>query len=439
MTKFKTISLSLAVIAALGFSGCGSSSSDDSVTPTTTSSDDTQTVSGKVADGYLDKAKVCLDKNENGICDSSEPNTLSINGSYDLKVDKDDIGKYPILVEVTTTTVDLDDNQTVSNGYTLTAPKDNTSFISPITTLIQNEIEKCPVLTKDEATSKVAQKLNLTSTDTKLLTDYVANSSDSESSKLHEVGKVVAKLQGGLEDKLTNSAILTSSNKKASMSQILDNIYTDINNTSSQIKNGTLANGINTTNMVTNINISNDDIAIATKDLELKKSGTINKFSGLINSIYFGFERDDNNTSIIQIEAARFDSDSWDYGRDNLSNGLNAITTAKNNIGNPEPIIVNSDGEIEYTNEDLKHPRFSLISLKGKSYTVKEMITIMDDEYGVKVSDFNTTQLSHTINFTDDSDKFYMFIVKKKSNNEYIRTIYKVSESAMTKLIQALQ
>lgn len=82
------------------------------------------TVNGKVADGYLDNAKVCLDKNENGKCDTGEPNTLSVNGSYDLSIDTTDVGKYPILVEVTTSTVDLDDNQTVANEYTLTAPKD---------------------------------------------------------------------------------------------------------------------------------------------------------------------------------------------------------------------------------------------------------------------------------------------------------------------------
>ncbi|MEA2017852.1 MAG: hypothetical protein U9N59_05330, partial [Campylobacterota bacterium] len=224
MTNFKKISLSLAVATALSFSGCGSSSSDD----TTNNDDDTSnnsTVSGKVADGYLDKAKVCLDKNENGKCDTDEPNTLSVNGDYSLSVTTTDVGKYPILVEVTTATVDLDDNQTVTNGYTLSAPKDSTGFISPITTLIQNEIEKYPVLTKDDALKRVSDKLNITSTQSKLLTDYVANGSDSESFKLHEVGKVIATLQGALELKLTQSTVMTDDNKKASNNQILNSIY----------------------------------------------------------------------------------------------------------------------------------------------------------------------------------------------------------------------
>jgi hypothetical protein len=438
MTNFKKISLSLAVATALSLGGCGSSSSG--TTPAGDEDDNTNnsTVSGKVADGYLDKAKVCLDKNENGKCDTDEPNTLSVNGQYDLSITITDIGKYPILVEVTTSTIDLDDGNNIVNGYTLTTPKDSTEFISPITTLIQNEILKCPVLTKEEATSKVSKKLDLTSTNTKLLTDYVANNSDSESSKLHEVGKVIATLQGELELKTTQGAVLTDDNKKATMSKILDNIYSDINNTSSQIANGTLASAIDTTTKVTNTNITSEDVSIAVKDLALKQNGTIDKFSGLKNSIYFGFEHNEN-TNAIEIEAAVFDDDSWDYGRDDFSNGVNAINTSETNIGNPSPITTNANGEIEYTNEDLKHPKFSLISLKDKSYTVKEIITIMQDGYSVELSKLDQSKLSNTINFTDDSDKFYMFIVKKKSNNEYIRSIYKVSKSAMTKIVTALQ
>ncbi len=418
MNKKLKITLALGV-ATLLFTGCGGGSSDTD-TQTTTSID------GKVADGYLNNAKVCLDKNENGKCDTDEPNTLSINGNYQLKnVTTADIGKYPILVEVTTNTIDLDDGNAIVNGYTLTAPKDSTSFISPITTLLKNEIDKCPVLTTEEATSKVATKLNLTSNDTKLLTDYVANNSDTESSKLHEVAKVVATLQGALEQKITqNGTTITNDNKKAVVNQILNNIYTDIHNTSTQIRNGTLASAINTTTKVNSANITADDISISVKDLDLKESGTIDKFSGLKNAIYFGFEHNEN-TNDIEIEAAVFDDDSWDFGRAPFSDGTNAINNSKSAIGNATPITTNADGEIEYTNENLKHPRFSLIPLQGKSYTVKEIITIMQDGYSVELSELDSSKLSNTINFTDDSDKFYMFIVKTKSTNQYVRSICK--------------
>ena len=282
MGNFKNISLSIALLTTLNFTGCGGGSSS--------TSNDNSSVKGKVADGYLDNAKVCLDKNENGKCDSDEPSILSKNGSYNLNISKSDQDKYPILVEVITSTVDLDDNNNVVNGYTLTAPKDSTEFISPITTLIQHEIEKCPALTKDEATNKVSKKLNLTSTDTKLLTDYVTNNSDSELSKLHEVGKVVAKLQGELESKLTQSAIMTDENKKASVSQILDNIYSDINNTSSQIANGTLSSAIDTTTKVNNTNITDSDIAVATKSIELIKTNTTVKMENILTIPMFTFK-----------------------------------------------------------------------------------------------------------------------------------------------------
>jgi len=443
MTKLKTLGIGLAVVAALSFSGCGSSSSDTSTTTSDNDNTNNSTVSGKVADGYLDKAKVCLDKNENGKCDTDEPNTLSVNGSYNLDIETTDVGKYPILVEVTTTTVDLDDNQTVSNGYTLTAPKDSTGFISPITTLIQNEIEKCPVLTKDEATSKVAQKLNLTTSDTKLLTDYVANNDDNESAKLHEVGKVAATLQGELELTAKQSAVLTDDTKKATMSLILDGIYNDINNISSQIANGTLANVINTTNIVTDINITNDDVLIAVKDLALKNSGTIDKMSGFTEVTFFGFDADTNHNSIndVKIESAIFKNNNIIMGRDNISNGVSSVSTAKTNItSSPEETksyTIRTDGSIFVADWGERFVRFSSINLENKTYTIKEIIRIMSDGYSLKESDV-TDKLNNSVTFSDSTDKFYMFITTDENGN-YSSTGYKVSESAMEKIVTALQ
>ncbi len=441
MTNFKKSCLSLAVATALSFSGCGDSSAPKTQIDNEDDNTNNSIISGKIADGYLDKAKVCLDKNKNGKCDTAEPNTLSINGNYDLNITTTDMGKYLILVEVTTSTVDLDNNQTVTNGYTLTAPKNSTEFISPITTLIQNEILKNPILTKDEATSKVSQKLNLTTSDTKLLADYVANNSDSEYSKLHEVGKVIATLQGTLELKTTQEVVLTNDNKKATMSKILDNIYNDINNTSSQIKNGTLAGAIDTDSISSNINITSDDVSIAAKNLEFKQSGAIDKMSLATKVTLFGFDADTNHNSIndVEIEAAIFKDGQILMGRDSLSNGVSAITTSIDNITNTpdtENYTINDDGSIFVSEWDETFVRFSTIKLKDKTYTVKEIIRLMSDGYSIKESDV-TSKLNNNVTFTDDSDKFYMYVTT--NHGKYSSTGYKLSESAMRKVITALQ
>ena len=63
-------------IAALLFLGCGGSSSTNTSSADTTSVTKT-TIKGKVADGYLENAKVCLDKNNNLACDEDEPFTYT--------------------------------------------------------------------------------------------------------------------------------------------------------------------------------------------------------------------------------------------------------------------------------------------------------------------------------------------------------------------------
>jgi len=62
----KKILLSGVAAALLMFSGCGSSSSDDSSSVSTS-------ISGIVADGYIEGAAVCIDLNNDGVCNDDEP------------------------------------------------------------------------------------------------------------------------------------------------------------------------------------------------------------------------------------------------------------------------------------------------------------------------------------------------------------------------------
>jgi hypothetical protein len=68
---FNKILLLALVVATI--SGCDSSSISPEIPATTT-------LSGKVADGYLRGANVCLDLNKNKICDPGEPSATSTAG-----------------------------------------------------------------------------------------------------------------------------------------------------------------------------------------------------------------------------------------------------------------------------------------------------------------------------------------------------------------------
>jgi hypothetical protein len=186
------------LISALALAGCGddpfgsNATSDPSTTPTPTVDQ-----SGKVADGYLNGATVCLDLNDNKTCDDGEPTATSTDGgSYAFKATQNQINATPLLVQVTDTTIDEDYPEKTLTPYTLSAPAGYT-FVSPLTTMIQNIIEK------NGSTASAAEKAvqELLGTTLPLDTDYIAGKSDAGSEenqasfdKLHKVAQVTARL-----------------------------------------------------------------------------------------------------------------------------------------------------------------------------------------------------------------------------------------------------
>ena len=144
--------ISLMLLAACGGGGGGTGG----VIPTT------QTVSGVVADGYLQGATACLDVNLNKKCDSGEPTSITgTGGAYSIAgVSIADLAKYPIVVEVPVGAVDSE-RGTVSSRYVLTAPAGKPEFVSPLTTLVQNRIETGGLSLAD-AVAAVKTQLGLT-------------------------------------------------------------------------------------------------------------------------------------------------------------------------------------------------------------------------------------------------------------------------------------
>jgi len=181
----KLISIS-AIIFLIGCGGSSSSSNsgNDNISKTT--------INGKVADGYLINAKVCLDKNENYVCDSDEPSSYTkSDGSYSLEVESGDENKYPVIVEVGKDAIDTDTNENVSDEFLLFAPAGKYQFISPYTTLIKTQMDLNPQFSIDDAENVIKTKLGMPSAD--LFANYLKDNSYT-SEVLHKVAKNLTSL-----------------------------------------------------------------------------------------------------------------------------------------------------------------------------------------------------------------------------------------------------
>jgi len=139
----------LATTLGLFLIGCGGGNSNsdsnkevsskplnDSTSTTDTKSN---SINGKVVDGYVKNAKVCIDLNKNRFCDEGEPFTKSDkNGNYSLKLPDNKI--YPI---VSIGGTDIDTNEPAITMYSFS----NYKNITPVTSLLIN-------MTKEEIKEK---------------------------------------------------------------------------------------------------------------------------------------------------------------------------------------------------------------------------------------------------------------------------------------------
>lgn len=102
-------------------------------------SSSTSSLSGRVIDGYIVGAKVCLDLNNNFTCDPGEPSTTTTaGGAYAFNYDGSVAGKQ-VLAEVTVGAVD-EDLGPITKPYNLLAPAESPSAVTPLTTLVSKEM-----------------------------------------------------------------------------------------------------------------------------------------------------------------------------------------------------------------------------------------------------------------------------------------------------------
>jgi hypothetical protein len=123
---------------------CGGSSNSDS-TP--------KSLSGKVIDGYIQGAQVCLDVNNNLACDAGEPSTTSgADGSYAFTYSGSISGKH-ILAVVDAGAIDLDSGPVIE-PFSLLAPAESSKTVTPLSTLVSHEMISIGTTTT-EATANV--------------------------------------------------------------------------------------------------------------------------------------------------------------------------------------------------------------------------------------------------------------------------------------------
>jgi len=200
-----TLSAAAMAVATLAMTGCGGGST----APTNSTA---TTFSGKVIDGYIEGATVCLDLNNNQACDTGEPTDKSIaGGGYKLDVtglSADKIKAAHLLTVIPTTAKDADDGgktlaEAGKSAFNLLAPAaayvatDGTlssAVISPLTTLVSHEIIAGNNMPLATAESNVRGRLKLASA-TDLRQDFVANKDTSLTEKAQMVAMTIAEVK----------------------------------------------------------------------------------------------------------------------------------------------------------------------------------------------------------------------------------------------------
>ena len=217
MPRPNVLSISALVLSFVFLTSCGgggggsaenSATSPDLSSSTTPQTNDT-TISGRVIDGYLSNAKVCIDKNDNLLCDADEDSAFTdANGAYTLSVNYDP-APYTLIAEaIPGETEDLDRGE-VTKAYTLAAPAfvkegQTENNITVYTTVAAINLYESPSLPRTEDTlNAIEAVIELTTgLDNPMGIDYIAEN-DAGAQKAAE--NFVTVLQE-IQEPLINSA-----------------------------------------------------------------------------------------------------------------------------------------------------------------------------------------------------------------------------------------
>lgn len=221
-------SMALAITTLVACGGGGSNSTQ------------TTTVSGKVMDGYIANATVCLDLNTNYRCDAGEAaTTTDANGNFILTFNGSATNRI-ILAEAFANAKDADDggktlDEADRHGFTLAAPAIQATVISPLTTLVTLDLLaniNAPITDASIAASAKNVQTALDNADPIMGVDYIK----SGNVKLHQLATVITSalaetymkadtaVRGAASETLTDPQLIRQTAYKA----FLDGLYTSL-------------------------------------------------------------------------------------------------------------------------------------------------------------------------------------------------------------------
>lgn len=175
-------------------------------------------LSGTVADGYIENATVCFDSNGNLACDDNEPTTTTAaDGSYSVNA-SGSIDGLSVIAVIGPDSKDADDGgQTMAEagkeGFNFMAPAANPTVVSPLSTLVQFEIISNPDFTLDEAQGAVKETLGIDNDNVNLLEyDFVeaAETGDSFATNIKNVTEVLSSALGDVTKNMSDDSAIAS-------------------------------------------------------------------------------------------------------------------------------------------------------------------------------------------------------------------------------------
>ena len=335
----KTInSLFIFFIFTVLLAGCGGGNSKSDVSDARGNKykGETTTVTGKVIDGYLEKALVCVDVNENGRCDKTDPQSKTDSqGIYTIKLPEILEGREFSLLAfaVPNKTIDADrPNQPIEKGYSLSAPW-GSRVITPFTSMVVG-IMQDDSSSKLNAEERVKDVLDIDS----IYVDYIAmklQASDKAQigEEMHKKAKmlvqVIASIRGKFEEvgsrRRAEGAYTHFMKDTKAMSSILADIKAELQDLSSDPIDYEVLQALLEKNAIQRIDVEHkDSFALALRYIDVNSAD--HKFELLKHYLSHGVGNHSNWTKLgdkidVRLDSYVLEKTKWDSAGETYSYG----------------------------------------------------------------------------------------------------------------------
>lgn len=287
-TPQKTFLLTGIALAIATLAGCGSGGgSGGGTTPVSQ-------IAGAVIDGRIAGATVCLDLNANLACDTNEPSAATdASGNYTLNtagLTVNDVMAAHLFVTVPSTAKDLDDGGlTISaagkQAFTMLAPgsANGTVLVTPLTTLVSNELMRDPSKTTNEAHTAVRSLLGVPES-TDLNQDPSAGTTE-----IKNIARSVATMLGEIRNKLQTSA--TNANVTLTSAQLQDQTLSHVKQHVGTILSDANLNSSTPVNL-TQVRLLTNNLTAGLTNITVAQAGistvgqSVNVTAALTNTLY---------------------------------------------------------------------------------------------------------------------------------------------------------